>query len=96
MITDSPTSSTCGRGLHDQRAHHLVRAPAEATGARTDDITVRTVAELLGTVHRMLFHRTQELTLAGLPNERIARTVTAEADQALDLLEPALSDCATA
>ncbi|MFF6874320.1 hypothetical protein ACFY9S_03100 [Streptomyces sp. NPDC012474] len=96
MITDSPTSSTCVRGLHDQRAHHLARAPAEATGARTDDITVRTVAELLGTVHRMLFHRTQELTLAGLPNERIARTVTAEADQALDLLEPALSDYATA
>ncbi|MFH8799423.1 TetR/AcrR family transcriptional regulator [Streptomyces sp. NPDC017936] len=96
MIADSPTLSTCVRGLHDRRAHHLAQALAEATGARPDDITVRTVAELLGTVHRVLFHRIQELTLAGHPDDRIARTVTAEAARAFDLLEPALSDYATA
>ncbi|MEU1105419.1 TetR family transcriptional regulator [Streptomyces tibetensis] len=96
MIADSPTLSTCVRGLHDQRAHRLAQALAEATGARPDDITVRTAAELLGSVHRVLFHRIQELTLAGHSNDRIARTVGAEAAQAFGLLEPALSDYATA
>ncbi|MFF7446678.1 MULTISPECIES: TetR family transcriptional regulator [unclassified Streptomyces] len=96
MIADSPTLSNCVRGLHDRRAQHLAHALAGATGARPDDITVRTVAELLGSVHRMLFHRIQELTLAGHPNDRIAETITAEAAQAFDLLEPALSDYANA
>ena len=96
MIADSPTLSTCVRGLHDQRAHHLAQALAEATGAQPDDITVRAVAELLGTVHRMLFQRIQELTLAGHPNDRIAQTITTEAAQVFGLLEPALADYATA
>ncbi|MER6299814.1 TetR/AcrR family transcriptional regulator [Kitasatospora sp. NPDC001539] len=96
MISDSPTLSTCLRGLHDQREHRLARALADATGAQADDITVRAAAALLGAVHRVLFHRIQELTLAGHPNDRIARTVTAEAAQAFDVLEPALSGYATA
>ncbi|MFF7837367.1 TetR/AcrR family transcriptional regulator [Streptomyces ossamyceticus] len=96
MIADSPTLSTCVRGLHDQRAHHLARALAEATGTEPDDITVRAVAELLGSAHRTLFQRIQELTLAGHPGDRIARTITAEAAQVFDLLEPALADYATA
>ncbi|MBT3150133.1 TetR/AcrR family transcriptional regulator [Streptomyces sp. CHD11] len=96
MIADSPTLSTCVRGLHDRRAHHLAQALGEATGTPPDDITVRTVAGLLNTVHRVLFHRIQELTLAGHPDDRIARTITAEAARAFDLLEPALSDYATA
>ncbi|WP_106400799.1 TetR/AcrR family transcriptional regulator [Actinocorallia populi] len=96
MIADSPTLSTCLRGLHDRREHHLARALAEATGARPDDITVQTAAGLLGAVHRVLFQRIQTLTLAGRPDDLIARSVAAEATCAFDLLEPALSGYATA
>ncbi|MER6000745.1 TetR family transcriptional regulator [Nonomuraea angiospora] len=95
MIADSPTLTICLRGLHDQREHRLTQALAEATGTTPDDITVRTAAGLLGTVHRILFQRIQDLTLAGRSNDEIARTIGAEATQAFDLLEPALADFAT-
>ncbi|NUT30912.1 MAG: TetR/AcrR family transcriptional regulator [Streptomyces sp.] len=94
MIADSPTLTSCLHGLHEQREHHLARALAEATGAEPDDITVQTAAGLLGTVHRVLFHRIQALTLAGHPNDEIARVIAAEAARAFGLLEPALSDYA--
>jgi AcrR family transcriptional regulator len=98
MIADSPTLTVCLRGLHDQREHELAKALADATDATdgsADDITVRTAAGLLGTVHRVLFQRIQNLTLAGHTNDQIARTITGEAAQAFDLLEPALADYAT-
>ncbi|GGQ35140.1 TetR/AcrR family transcriptional regulator [Streptosporangium pseudovulgare] len=91
MIADSPTLSACLRGLHDQREHRLARALADITAAQPDDITVQTAAALLGAVHRMLFHRIQTLTLAGHPDDQIAQTIAADATQAFDLLEPALS-----
>ncbi|WP_159945649.1 MULTISPECIES: TetR/AcrR family transcriptional regulator [unclassified Nocardiopsis] len=96
MIAESPTLTVCLRGLHDQREHRLAQALADATGAQPDDITVQTAAALLGGVHRVLFQRIQTLTLSGSPNDEIARTVTAEATQAFDLLEGALPDYATA
>ncbi|MFI9150303.1 TetR/AcrR family transcriptional regulator [Streptomyces sp. NPDC053367] len=96
MVADSPTLSTCLRGLHDQRELRLAEALAEATGTSADDITVRTAAGLLSAVHRVLFQRIQELTLDGQPDDRIAETVAGEADRAFDMLEPALSDYATA
>ncbi|WP_159043304.1 hypothetical protein [Streptomyces sp. NBRC 110028] len=94
MITNSPTLSACLRGLHDQREQALAEALAEAVGAAPDDITVRTVAGLLGAVHRVLFQRIQELTLAGHTNDEIATSVAEEAVRAFDLLEPALGDYA--
>ncbi|MEU6718934.1 TetR/AcrR family transcriptional regulator [Nonomuraea sp. NPDC046802] len=96
MIADSPTLTTCLRGLHDQREHHLAQVLADVTAAPSDDITVQTAAALLGTVHRVLFHRIQTLTLAGHPNDQIAHTIATEATQAFDLLEPALADYASA
>ncbi|MFI1200319.1 TetR/AcrR family transcriptional regulator [Streptomyces sp. NPDC020883] len=96
MIVDSPTLTTCLHGLHEQRERHLAQALAEATGAEPDDVTVQTTAGLLGTVHRVLFQRIQTLTLAGRPNDEIARIIATEATQAFGLLEPALSDYATA
>ncbi|MFF0869638.1 TetR/AcrR family transcriptional regulator [Nonomuraea sp. NPDC003560] len=96
MIADSPTLTSCLRGLHDQREQHLARALADATGTTADDITVQTAAGLLGTVHRVLFQRIHELTLAGLPNDRIADTIAPDATRAFDLLEPALSTYAPA
>ena len=91
MIADSPTLSTCLRGLHDQREHALAQALAAAVDAPPDDITVRTAAGLLGAVHRILFQRIQDLTLAERPNDEIAETVAAEASRAFDMLQPALA-----
>ncbi|BDM69788.1 TetR family transcriptional regulator [Streptomyces nigrescens] len=96
MVADSSTLTNCLHGLHEQREQHLTQALAEATDADPDDITVQTAAGLLGTVHRVLFHRIQALTLAGHPDDEIARIIAAESNQAFNLLEPALSDYATA
>ncbi|TJZ54578.1 TetR family transcriptional regulator [Streptomyces piniterrae] len=96
MIADSPTLSARLRDLHDLREAALADALAEATGAARDDITPRTAAALLGAVHRTLFQRIQELTLAGQDNPRISATVTAAADSAFGMLEPSLADYATA
>ncbi|WP_399093132.1 TetR/AcrR family transcriptional regulator [Streptomyces sp. BBFR2] len=96
MVADSPTLSACLRGLHDQREHALAQALATATGASPDDIAVRTAAGLLGAVHRVLFTRIQELTLAGRPDGEITAIVTAEADTAFGTLEPALAHYAIA
>jgi AcrR family transcriptional regulator len=96
MITESPTLSACLSGLHDQREQALSEAIAEAVGVQPDDVTVRTVAGLLGAVHRVLFQRIQDLTLAGHTNDEIATIVAKEAARAFDLLEPALGDYAVA
>ncbi|RZB19147.1 TetR family transcriptional regulator [Streptomyces sp. F001] len=94
MIAQSPTLTTCLRGLHDQREDALAAALAEATGADPCDITPRTAASLLGGVHRVLFGRIQELTLAGHTNPETASVLLQEATEAFTLLEPALSDYA--
>ncbi|MFH9613089.1 TetR/AcrR family transcriptional regulator [Streptomyces pratensis] len=96
MIADSPTLSTCLRGLHDRREDALACVLAEATGTPADDITPCTAAALLGGVHRVLFRRIQELTLAGSGNPEIAAVLAEEAAVAFDLLEPALAGYATA
>ncbi|TXS58253.1 TetR/AcrR family transcriptional regulator [Streptomyces sp. t39] len=96
MIADSPTLSVSLRGLHDRREDALASALAEATGAPDGDITPVTAAALLGAVHRVLFGRIQDLTLAGRGNEEIAHTVGTEARRAFDVLEPALGDYAVA
>ncbi|GGQ77014.1 TetR/AcrR family transcriptional regulator [Streptomyces flaveolus] len=96
MIADSPTLTACLRGLHDQRESALAEALAAATGAPSDDITVRTAAGLIGTVHRILFQRIQDLTLAGHPDQEIAEVITGEAGTAFDMLEAALAHYAVA
>ncbi len=47
-------------------------------------------------VHRVLFRRIQELTLAGRTNPEIAAVLAEEATRAFGLLEPALADYARA
>ncbi|MFD4366739.1 TetR/AcrR family transcriptional regulator [Rhodococcus sp. NPDC058521] len=96
MVADSPTLTACLRELHDTREIQLARALADATDAAPDDIVVRASAGVLGTVHRVLFQRIQELTIAGRPDNEIADLVGAEATQAFDLLEPALGTFAVA
>ncbi|MFI8948249.1 TetR/AcrR family transcriptional regulator [Streptomyces sp. NPDC053750] len=92
MIADSPTLTSCLRGLHDRREEALTAALAEATATSPDAITPRTAAALLGGVHRVLFTRIQQLTLAGRTNPEIAEVLTQEARQAFDLLTPALAE----
>ncbi|MGW1890385.1 TetR/AcrR family transcriptional regulator [Streptomyces sp. NPDC002004] len=91
MIAESPTLSACVRGLHDRREEALAAALAEATGASPEDVAPRTAASLLGGVHRVLFRRIQDLTLAGRPGPEIAVVLEAEATEAFALLEPALA-----
>ncbi|WP_410792010.1 TetR/AcrR family transcriptional regulator [Kribbella sp. C-35] len=95
MIADSPTLTVCLRSLHDQREQALAAALAAEVGAAPEDIAVRTTAGLLGTVHRILFQRIQELTLAGVPNAEIAGIVAGDANRAFDLLGPALDNYPT-
>ena len=104
MIAESPTLTARLRDLHDLRETALAEALAEATGvapgsardAAREDASVRTAAALLGAVHRTLFERIQELTLAGRGTEEIREEVTAAAGHAFGLLEPSLGDYATA
>ncbi|MFF0337415.1 TetR/AcrR family transcriptional regulator [Streptomyces fimicarius] len=96
MIADSPTLTVCLRGLHDRREEALAEVLRSATGAAAGDITPHTVAALLGGVHRVLFGRIQELTLAGRTDPEIAEVVAEEAERSFDLLGPSLGDYAVA
>ncbi|MEU3189708.1 TetR/AcrR family transcriptional regulator [Streptomyces sp. NPDC006992] len=96
MVADSPTLTTRLRELHDLREAALATALTEATGAGPDDIGVRTAAGLLGAVHRILFDRIQRLTLAGEDETRIRTEITAAAEDAFGLVEPALGGYAVA
>ncbi|MFI7241745.1 TetR/AcrR family transcriptional regulator [Streptomyces qinglanensis] len=96
MIADSPTLTARLRELHDLREAALAAALTEATGAEPDDVGVRTAAGLLGTVHRILFDRIQRLTLAGEDMTRIRTEITAAAEDAFGLVEPALGGYAVA
>ncbi|MFF6783492.1 hypothetical protein [Streptomyces sp. NPDC012510] len=88
---------------HGQRAHAadrreeaLAAALAEATGPAPDDITAQTAAALLAAVHRVMFRRVQERTLAGRTNDEVAAVVADEAAAAFGLLEPVLGHYAVA
>lgn len=94
MIADSPTLTARLRDLHDLREEALARSLAAATGAAADDLVPRTAAVLLGGVERVLFQRIVDLTLEGLPDERIAAVVTEDAHTAFGLLEGSLGDYA--
>jgi AcrR family transcriptional regulator len=96
MIAKSPTLTNRLRDLHDLREEALAGVLADATGAEPGGIAPRAAAALLGTAHRVLFGRIQELTLAGDDDARIAAVVSGAAEHVFDLLEPALGDYATA
>ncbi|MET9622723.1 TetR/AcrR family transcriptional regulator [Streptomyces sp. NPDC006464] len=96
MVADSPALSSCLRGLHDRRERALANALAAAVGSPESDITVQTAAGLLSSVHRILFQRIQDLTLAEVPAKEIAETITTEGATAFDMLEPALARYAIA
>lgn len=94
MVAESPTLTAQLRRLHDQREVALVEALAECRGGA--DIEVRAASAVLGGVHRVLFQRIQELTLAGEGADVIDDAVATDAARAFDLLEPALGAVAVA
>ncbi|GAB3566313.1 TetR family transcriptional regulator [Amycolatopsis endophytica] len=96
MIADSPTLSVCLRSLHDLREDNLAAALVAATGATAGDITPRAAAAVFGGVHRVVFARIQELTLAGRGGPEIAAVAGEEAEQAFALLEASFGDYARA
>ncbi|WP_068014251.1 TetR/AcrR family transcriptional regulator [Nocardia mexicana] len=90
MIAESPTLVARLRELHELREFAL----AEVLPG--DDITRRAAAAQLGSAHRLLFQRVQELTMQGRSRRRIAATVQDEAARVFGLMEPALGDYAIA
>ena len=89
MVALSPTLTARLRRLHDQREEALTEALAGTVRAIEVDVQLRAVGAVLGAVHRVLFQRIQELTLAGESADVIADAVAADAARAFDLLEPA-------
>ncbi|MFE2559661.1 TetR/AcrR family transcriptional regulator [Streptomyces sp. NPDC059352] len=92
MVADSPTLTARLRDLHDQREEALAAALAATLADTRPPFAARAAAALIGSAHRLLFQRIQELTLAGLPDDLIAATLTTEAAHVFDLLESALGD----
>lgn len=104
MIADSPTLTARLRELHEQREAALADAlsePAEQvdradraarTGRDGSGLATRAVAAHFATAHRVLFHRVQELTLAGERPETVVEVVTEEGRQVFDLLAPSFGD----
>lgn len=90
MIADSPTLVARLRELHELREQAL---GAVLPG---DELTRRAAAAQFGAAHRLLFQRVQELTLRGLPVERIVARTVEDAGRVFDLLEPGLGDYAVA
>ncbi|MDX3188071.1 TetR family transcriptional regulator [Streptomyces sp. MN03-5084-2B] len=90
MITDSLTLTTRLRDLHDQREEALARVLATDTARSPRDIAPAAAAALLGTVHRILFHRVMDLILKGRSNQGITTAVLGSAHHVFGLLEPSL------
>ncbi|MER6914830.1 TetR/AcrR family transcriptional regulator [Streptomyces sp. NPDC000594] len=88
MVADSPTLGARLRELHELREERLARALAaeehHSPGAP------RAAAALLAAADRLLFRRTQELTLAGLSDDAIEVELRPVADHVLTLLTAAL------
>lgn len=71
------------------------RRPGESALTALRRAFLQAAAGLLGTGHRLLFQRIQDVTLAGRPDTEISEIVTAKATHAFGL-EPALAGYAGA
>ncbi|MFI7426269.1 TetR/AcrR family transcriptional regulator [Micromonospora sp. NPDC049836] len=94
MIAASPALVARLREFHDDRERALAAALAEETRSAEDEVLPRVAAALLAGVHRLLFEETMRRTIAGHPDDDIARAVTGYAQVAFDALAPALADYA--
>jgi AcrR family transcriptional regulator len=88
MIENSPVLASRGLEMLYQRERALGDAIAAEAGA--DGPQQRMVAALLSSAHRVLYAEAAGRSLAGEPREQICAALGTAADQAFDLLEPAL------
>ncbi|NUP52865.1 MAG: TetR/AcrR family transcriptional regulator [Catenulispora sp.] len=72
-----------------EKAAQADRAGLHGSGS---SLATRAVAAHFATAHRILFHRVQELTLAGERPETVGQVVTEEGRQVFDLLAPSFGD----
>ncbi|MFI5528180.1 TetR/AcrR family transcriptional regulator [Kitasatospora sp. NPDC051853] len=86
MIADSPTLTARIRELHDLREEALAGALADAVPQGTPPIVPRAAAALIAAADRLVFHRIQELTLAGRADEEIVAMLLPETDHLRALL----------
>ncbi|WP_411105321.1 TetR/AcrR family transcriptional regulator [Streptomyces sp. cmx-4-9] len=92
MVADSPTLTARLRELHDRREEALAHALTNAAPADVPEIAPRAAAAMIAASDRLLFHRIQQLTLAGHTNDEIETTLLPEADHLRTLLAAALTN----
>jgi AcrR family transcriptional regulator len=88
MVRRSPVLA--GRGLEMLYLRERALGDAIAAEAGRDGPECRTVAAVLGSVHRVLYAEAEERSLAGQPREAICAALEAAAARSFDLLEPSL------
>src|SRR5262249_33099831 len=96
MITESPALLRREREIFERYTDSLARLIADETGARSGDLTPWVIANALMGVHRALVDLTRERVVAGVPNERITRELSAQGKRALATLEDGLGDVGAA
>ncbi len=94
VITESPALLARERQVFDRYAEALTALIAEETGSRASDVEPRAVANALLGVHRALIDYSREQALAGARASRIARELSAQANQAFAQLERGLGQYA--
>jgi AcrR family transcriptional regulator len=94
VITESPALLARERQVFARYARALADLLAEETGARSEDVAPRVVANALLGLHRALIDYVRERALDGARSSRIAREVRAQANQAFAQLEHGLGDYA--
>ncbi|GAA1651044.1 TetR family transcriptional regulator [Nonomuraea maheshkhaliensis] len=92
VINDSPALTARLRDVHLQRERGLARALAGELGAGSGDVVPRVAAAQILAVTRILSERALAMMLDGEPWEKIGPLLTAQAQQAFDLLEQGLGD----
>jgi AcrR family transcriptional regulator len=94
VITTSPALLAREEQILARYTASLAALIAEETGAGAGDVEPWVAANALIGVHRALLDAVRTRTLAGTPNEAIAREVRAQGERALALLERGLGDYA--
>jgi AcrR family transcriptional regulator len=92
VITESPALLAREREVFDRYARTLATAIAKDTGADSDDVVCRMVANSLLGLHRALIDYVREQALAGAPAARIRTGVRREAKRAIAQFERGLRD----
>jgi AcrR family transcriptional regulator len=94
LILDSPSLRAREEQVLSGYTDSLAALIADEVGARPGDVEPRVAATAMMGVHRALIDYTRGRVAAGEHGQRLARSVRAQADRALALLERGLGDYA--